>query len=57
MGNSVDQGIVSGAHWIKSNFYDNGYKTLDSMKKAGYASDQTWDTSISKIANDAIQIL
>lgn len=57
MGNSVDQGIINGAIWIKKNFYDQGFRTLDEMSAAGYASDKNWPIKISNIADTAIQVI
>ena len=57
MGDSVDEGIINGAHWIKSNFYDHGYRTLDQMHNAGYASGSSWSTDIQNIANAALAVV
>lgn len=57
MGESVDSGIINGAHWIKKTYYENGYTNLYSMKKAGYASDSEWYEKISEVANDSIELL
>ena len=57
MGDDVDKGIISGAKWIKSNFYDNGYKTLDQMHRAGYATDKNWSKTIQSVANTSINVL
>lgn len=57
MGDSVDQGIINGAIWIKRNYYDNGYTTLNSMSSAGYATDKNWSYKISNIANTSIRAL
>ena len=57
MGDGVEQGIIAGAKWIKSNYYDHGYTTLASMKRAGYASDSNWDSAITQIANESIAVL
>ena len=57
MGDDVEEGIISGALWIKRNYYDNGYTTLSSMKNAGYASDPNWARNISSVANTAISVL
>lgn len=57
MGDSIEQGIMEGAEWIKKNYYDNGYTTLQSMKEAGYASDPSWGNKIISIANNAIEVL
>jgi beta-N-acetylglucosaminidase len=57
MGDSVDEGIINGAKWIKSNFYDNGYTTLNEMRDAGYASGESWSKDIQNIANDGLDIL
>jgi len=57
MGDSVESGIEAGAMWIKSNYYDNGYTTLQSMKSAGYASSDTWVDTIVSIANHSIDVI
>ena len=57
MGDSIDSGIINGAHWIKETYYENGYTNLYSMKKAGYASDSEWYEKISEVANDSIELL
>lgn len=57
MGDNIDQGIIEGAKWIKSNYYDNGYTTLDAMHQAGYASDPNWASQISSLANAAIGLI
>jgi beta-N-acetylglucosaminidase len=57
MGDSVSEGIMAGARWIKSNFYNNGYTTLASMHNAGYASSANWSSDITSIANTAINML
>lgn len=57
MGDSIDEGIIEGAYWIKRHYYDNGYVNLRSMHDAGYASDPNWDDKISSIANTAISVL
>ena len=57
MGDGVDEGIMNGAKWIKSNFYDNGYKTLNSMHNAGYATAANWSTEIQDIANSALAVI
>ena len=57
MGDSVDQGIIAGAHWIKSNFYDNGYTSLYAMSNGGYASNPRWASDIVSVYNDAIDYL
>lgn len=57
MGNSIDQGIIEGAKWIKRNYYDNGYTTLDAMHRAGYASSPNWASEISSLANAAIGLI
>lgn len=57
MGDSVDEGIINGAKWIKRNYYDNGYTTLDDMKAAGYATSGTWKSQIVQVANTSISYL
>ena len=55
MGDSVEEGIINGAKWIKSNFYDNGYTTLNAMHNAGYASGANWASDIESIANHGLE--
>lgn len=57
MGDSVESGIEAGAMWIKHNYYDNGYTTIQSMKTAGYASSDTWVSTIVSIANNSIDVI
>jgi beta-N-acetylglucosaminidase len=57
MGDDIDNGIIEGAKWIKRNYYDNGYTTLDAMHRAGYASDPNWASQISALANAAIRLI
>lgn len=57
MGDSVDAGIVNGAKWIKSNFYDNGYTTLADMQQGGYASDPKWADVIESIIADEATLI
>lgn len=54
MGDSVEEGITAGAMWIKKNYYDNGYCTIQDMKSAGYATSDTWVSEIINIANGAL---
>jgi len=59
MGSSVDEGIVEGAKWIKSEYYDNGCTTLNEMiYKGNYASDKgKWINGITNIANTSYKVL
>lgn len=58
MGNSLEDGIVNGAVWIKRNYYDHGYTNLNSMIQYGnYASDQKWSEGISNIMRISYEIL
>jgi beta-N-acetylglucosaminidase len=57
MGDDIDAGIINGAKWIKRNFYDNGYTTLDEMKAGNYATSSQWESNIEKIANECINYL
>lgn len=57
MGDSVEQGILAGAKWIKQNFYDYGCKTLGSMKRANYATDPNWPYAINSIMNQSLKAL
>ena len=59
MGDSVDDGIINGAVWIKNNYYNQGYTTLNEMVYAGnYASAKgKWVNGITSIANSSIRML
>lgn len=62
MGDSVDEGIIQGAKWIKKEYYDNGCTTLDGMiynnTRGAYASDQSkWISGIVSIANSSYRVL
>lgn len=57
MGDTVDEGIINGAKWIKRNYYDNGYTTLDDMKAAGYATSNSWKSQIVQVANTSVSYL
>lgn len=57
MGDGVDEGIIAGAYWIKSNFYDNGYTSLYEMAQGGYATNPRWASDIASVYNDAIDYL
>ena len=57
MGDGVDQGIIAGAYWIKSNFYDNGYTSLYEMAEGGYATNPKWASDIASVYNYAINYL
>lgn len=57
MGDNVHEGIVTGAKWIKSNFYDEGYTTIQEMKDGNYATSDTWVRNIVSIANETISYL
>ena len=57
MGDTVDEGIISGAEWIKRNYYDNGYKTLRAMKDANYATSDRWVRDIVSVANTTVGYL
>ena len=50
MGDDISEGIISGAHWIKENYYDNGYTTLNDMSEGGYSTSGTWSSKIINIA-------
>jgi beta-N-acetylglucosaminidase len=56
MGDSVDEGIINGAKWIKKHYYDDGDTNLAEMHET-YASDPNWANQISGIANKAIDVL
>lgn len=60
MGNTIDEGIINGAKWIKANYYDQGLKSLNSMIYGGkmYASDKDkWISGISSIMIESYKIL
>lgn len=57
MGDSVEEGIIAGAKWIKANYYDNGYTTLGAMKRANYATDPNWPYNINNIMNQSLKAL
>ena len=57
MGDSVEEGIIEGAKWIKANYYDNGYTTLGAMKRANYATDPNWPYNITNIMNQSLNAL
>lgn len=57
MGDSIDEGIISGAKWIQQNFYSKGYLSLEDMKKANYATDARWASNIASIVNESIRLL
>ena len=57
MGDDVDQGIINGAKWIASNFYNNGYTTLDDMQAGGYATNQEWKYKIKSVMNTSLSIV
>lgn len=56
MGNTIDEGLINGAVWIKKNYYDDGNTTLSEMKET-YASDPKWARNIEYIMNESISIL
>ena len=51
MGDSLEEGIINGAKWIKEKYYDKGRTTLNKMKAAGYASDSKWVGNIVSVMN------
>lgn len=59
MGDCVDKGIVEGAKWIKSNYYDQGYTNLNAMINLGnYASDKAhWIKGIISIMKTSYSII
>lgn len=56
MGTTVDEGIINGAYWIKKNYYDNGYTTLNEMKDY-YATDPNWANNIESIMKTSLSII
>lgn len=56
MGDSIDEGIISGAIWIKQNYYDYGLNTLEKMNPI-YCTDSNWANTIIQIANVALSII
>lgn len=57
MGDSVTEGIIAGARWIKENYYNEGCTSLQAMKDGGYASNDAWVMNIVSIANESISYL
>lgn len=58
MGDSMEDGIINGAVWIKRNYYDNGYINLNAMIQYGnYASDSKWSDGIANIMRISYDIL
>ena len=57
MGDDIDAGIIAGAIWIKTNYYDEGLITLADMHNGGYASDEEWADNIISITNHSISVL
>lgn len=59
MGNSVESGIISGAKWIKANYYDQGCTSLQAMIDIGnYASDNIkWINGIVSIMRTSYSII
>lgn len=57
MGDDIDEGIIKGSVWVKVNFYDRGYVTLQDMFNANYASNKDWASNITNIANTSIRML
>lgn len=56
MGDTVDEGIINGAYWIKRNYYDNGYTTLNEMKDY-YATDPNWANTIESIMRTSLTVI
>lgn len=56
MGDNVDEGIISGAIWIRKNYYDQGLTTLEQMNPI-YCTDTNWTNMIVQIANTALSII
>lgn len=50
-GNSVEEGIINGAKWIKENYYNKGYTTMYLMGKRGYCAGSYWYNTIAGTAN------
>lgn len=60
MGSTLEEGIISGAIWIKNNYYNKGKTDLNKMIYGGkaYASDKDkWISGIISIANTSIRML
>ena len=60
MGGNLRSGIINGAKWIKSEYYDEGQKSLYNMRwnngSHQYATDTRWDTSIGEIYARGIEL-
>ena len=56
MGDSVEEGIINGAIWIKKNYYDKGMETLEEMNPV-YCTNGNWANMIISIANFAISLI
>lgn len=56
MGDSVEEGIINGAIWIRKNYYDKGMETLAEMNPV-YCTNNNWANMISSIANFAISLI
>lgn len=57
LGETVNEGIVSGAVWISKNFYSKGGVSLLAMKARGYATSKNWIPEIEEIWNQSYAIL
>ena len=58
MGDTIDNGIIKGAKWIKANYYNKGCKTLQAMISIGnYASDSGWSNGILSIMKESYRII
>lgn len=61
MGESMEDGIINGAKWIREHYYDNGQRNLYSMRYNNgvneYCTSDTWVNSILRIIQTSYEIL
>ena len=46
LGDSIGEGIINGAKWIKENYYDKGYTSMYSININGYNPSLAWSDKI-----------
>lgn len=61
MGDSIEEGIINGAIWIKEHYYDKGMTSLALMNMGGYvgaATDYYWSTTlVDNLTNPCYRIM
>ena len=58
MGDSVGEGIINGAIWIKEHYYDKGYTTMYDINMNGYNLSMEWsDNIVHSMINRHYQIM